>query len=209
MRALVLKGLHYLNSKSAAFALGIAAFALLANLLLAASYVMELREQEVLVSEIEASRQSIAEYSRPLTVQRLLAEADVALAAEQRAFPRQASGSEVTGKLLNLARDQGLTVIETSTRPGESRHVGQHTYRALAVSVQVAGNQPALQSFLHQLDKGALPGARIEEVSIRSTVFSNTHVLNGHPEDQGLNSSDPTLVASLAVSVYQQQEGAD
>jgi hypothetical protein len=139
----------------------------------------------------------------------LLAEADVALAAEQRAFPRQAGGPEVMGKLLNLARDQGLTVIETSTRPGETRQVGQHTYLALAVSVRVAGSQPALQRFLRELEEGAIPGARMDEVNISNTGISNTRVPNSYPEGRGLNSSGPTLEAWLSISVYQRQEGAD
>lgn len=209
MRPLALKAFHYLGAKSGALVLGVAAFALLANLSLAAIYMMEVREQETLVSDIESTRQAISEYSRPLTIQRLLAETNVSLAAEQKAFPSQVSGLEVARELLNLAAAQGLTVTETSTRSGETRDVGQHTYQALLVMVQVTGTGEAFQTFLQELEGGALPGARIDEVNISNLALSNPEISSGHPEDTGVINSETTLMASLTISVYERQEGAD
>lgn len=208
-RSLALKFIRYLNCELVILALAVAVLALLANSLLAASYIMETREQKVLVSDIESTRQSLSEYSSPSSLQSLLAESEVALAAEQKAFASRISGSELTGELLELAREQGLVLIETSAQPGETRQVGQHTYRALQATVHVVGTGEELQAFLEDLEKGALSGLRIEEITINDIAARSTDDLDGAPENEALGGSSRTLEVLLTVSVYERRVNLD
>jgi hypothetical protein len=167
----------------------------LANLVLAGSYVIEVLEQRRLASEIVAARDIISGLPAPAETQVRLTRAELALDAEHRAFSTLTSSPAVTQQLL---------ILEVVTAPGEPEKVGQNTYGALLVTLQVDGSAEAIAAFLYQLEGGFLPGGRIDLVSIERIP----------PPEDGTGYSSPgwssrRLTASVGLTVFERQGSWD
>jgi hypothetical protein len=176
----------------------------LANLVLAGSYVIEVLEQRRLASEIVAARDIISGLPAPAETQVRLTRAELALDAEQRAFSTLTSSPAVTQQLLGLAESAGILILEVVTEPGEPEKVGQNTYGALLVTLQVDGSAEAIAAFLYQLEGGFLPGGRIDLVSIERIP----------PPEDGTEYSSPgwssrRLTASVGLTVFERQGSWD
>jgi hypothetical protein len=176
----------------------------LANLVLAGSYGIEVLEQRRLASEIEATRDSILSLPAPSEVQVRLTAAELALDAEHKAFSTLTSSPEVTQQLLGLAESAGILIIEVVTEPGEPQKVGQNTYDALLVTLQVAGAAGSIATFLYQLEDGFLPGGKVDLVRIEKIPPPLDH-----SDFSSANWSSRQLTASVGLSVYERQGSWD
>jgi len=186
----------------------------LANLVLAGSYLFEGWEQRRLASEIRAALDSISALPGPAEAQIRLTEAASALEAEQRAFTTLASSPEVTQGLLDLAETVGLVILEVVTEPGDPQKVGQNAYGSLLVNLQVAGSAEALAAFLYELEGGALPGGRVDAVSIERIHPPEAGSLKDHTPGDGTEDPVPgwssrRLVASVDITLYERQGSWD
>lgn len=185
-------------------AITVCLLAWLANLVLAGSYGIEVLEQRRLASEIEAARDSISGLPAPSEVQVRLTAAELALDAEHKAFSTLTSSPEVTQQLVGLADAAGILILEVVTGPGEPEKIGQNTYGALLMTLQVAGSAGAVATFLYQLEEGFLPGGKVDMVRIERIP---------PPVDQGefssANWSSRQLEASVGLTVYERQGSWD
>jgi len=196
------KRIKRLRIKLSTLTLFITAVALVGLAVLAVMYIQERREQGALASEIEAARQSLAEYGDAAGSQGRLAIAEAELAVEQAAFPSLLSGAGIVGALMHLAEENGLRVADIKTQPGTEKEVGEHTYRAMSVNVQVEGTLRALRTFVGDVESGSLQAVRVDELSItgieRPSTASWRVSVNGPDSDE----AGYSVTASLAFSVY-------
>lgn len=183
-------------------ALVITAVALVGLAVLAVMYIQEWREQGALASEIEAARQSLAEYGDAAGRQERLAAAEAELAAEQTAFPSVLSGPAIVGALMQLAEENGLRVADIKTQSGTENQVGEHIYRALSVHVQVEGTLRALRTFVGDVESGALQAVRVGELSITGIKLPSTASSWVSVNGLGTAEAGYSVTASLAFSVH-------
>lgn len=160
------KRIRRLRVKLSALAPGIMALALVGHAVLGVTYFQQWREQDTLSLEIEAARQSLAEYGDIASRQKQLAVAEADPASEQVAFPSGLNGPGTVGALIKLAQDIELKVVDVKTQPGREQQVGDHTYRSLSVHVQVKGALDALRTFVDRLEDGALLAVRVDELLV-------------------------------------------
>jgi len=196
------KKIRRLRVKLSALSLAVTAMALVGIAVLAIMYIQKQHGQDALGSEIEAARQSLAEVGDVANRQERLAIAESELAAEHAAFPAQFSGPGTVGALIQLAEESGLRVDDVKTQPGREQQLGEHTYRALSIHVQVGGTLDALRTFVGTIENGAFHSARMDELSITMTGQPAT----GTPGDSanGLSTGEiqHSITASVDLSVY-------
>jgi hypothetical protein len=65
-----------------------------------------------------------------------------------------------------LAQESQVTVVDMKTQSARDEAIGNHTYSALSVHLQVAGSLPQVQEFVNRLQDGALKAVAIDEISI-------------------------------------------
>ncbi len=178
------------------------AMALVGIAVLAVTYVQKQHEQDALASEIVAARQSLAEVGDVADRQERLAIAESELVAERVAFPAQLSGPRTVGALIQLAEESGLTVHDVKTQPGREQQLGEHTYRALSIHVQVGGTLDALRNFVGDVEGGALQAARGDELSITMTEQPATDTPGESANGLSTGEVQHSLTASVDLSVY-------
>lgn len=176
--------------------LAIMVIAIIGHAALAVIFLRQQGEQGALAEEIDAIIQSLEESGDVASRLEQLASAESELAAEHAAFPAQLSGPGTVGALLQLAQDIGLKVADVKTQPGKEQQIGEHTYHALSVHIQVEGTLSALDVFISELEKGALPAARVDELSIAGIEAPPS------PDGPGATKVQDSLTASLDFSVY-------
>ena len=169
------------------------AIAFVGNAALMTVFLRHQREQEALVAEIDATIHSIQEYGDVTNSLGQLAIVKSELAAEQDAFQSQLSRPGTVDALLQLAQEVGLEVRDLNTKPGKEQKVGEHTYQALLVLVQAEATLVAIQSFVGELEDGALRAVTVDELSITGIK----QPLSDKSED--------SVIASLDISVYERQ----
>ncbi len=196
------KKIRRLRVKLPALALAVTAMALVGIAVLAVTYLQQQHEQDALASEIVAARQSLAEAGDVANRQERLAIAESELVAEHAAFPAQLSGPGTVGALLQLAQDLGLKVADVKTQPGREQQMGEHTYHGLSVHIRVEGTLSALRVFISELENGALPAARVEELSIAGIEATPAARLRPSPDGPGATEGQDSLTASLDFTVY-------
>ncbi len=183
-------------------ALAIIASALVGYAVLGYRYLQNQREQNVLASEIAAGRKSLSEYGDAASRQEQLATAEAEMAVERAAFPHQLSYSGTVGALIQLAEQHALQVMDVKTQPGSEQQLGDHTYRALAVQVQVEGAVTALRNFIKEVESGALDAASVDE--LRITIINQPPASGAEslPNGPGTAGVQQFLTVSLDFSVY-------
>ena len=139
--------------------------ALLATALVGVTYLPQQRERESLASQLSAARESLREYGAGGLEERLAA-AEARLSAEQAYFADRLSGAATLNSLLQLAQESQVTVVDMRTQPAGDEAIGNHTYSALSVHLQVAGSLTQVQAFVNRLQDGALKAVAIDEISI-------------------------------------------
>jgi len=169
---------------TSALIVGIAA--LLATALVGVTYLPQQRERESLASQLSAARETLWEYSTAGSLDERLAAAEAELSAEQAYFPDKLSSAATLNSVLKLARESQVTIIDMNAQPARGEAIGNHTYSALSVHLQVAGSLPQVQEFVNRLQDGALKAVAIDEISITGMKESPT--------------------ASLGFSVYARRE---
>ena len=196
------KKIRKLRVKLSHLSLAVTALALAGLTVLVAMYIQQQHEQEALASEIMAARRSLADVGDVANRQERLAIAESELAAEHAVFPAELSGPGIVGALIQLAGESGLRVDDVKTQPGREQQLGENTYRALSIHVQVSGTLDALRDFVGAVEGDALQAARVDELSITMTEqpASDTH---GEPAN-GMSTGEVqhSLTASVDLSVY-------
>lgn len=183
-------------------ALAITALALLSLAVLAGTILQQQREQDVLASGIEAARQSFAGFGDSASNQQQQAKAQAELATEQAAFPSRLSGPGTVGALIQLAEESGLKVINLKTQPGREQQVGEHTYGALSVHIQVEGTVSVLRTFVGKLERGALQAVRVDELTVTGLEQLPTADLGLSAKGSRTTAVQHSMTASLEFSVY-------
>lgn len=185
-----------------ALALAIIVLALMGNGVLGFSHLQNQREQNVLASEIAAGRKSLSEYGDAASRQEQLATAEAEMAIERAAFPHQLSSSGTVGALIQLAEQHALQVMDVKTQPGSEQHLGDHTYRSLAVHVQVEGALTALHNFIKEVESGAFRAASVDQLSITMINQPPASGAESLPNGPGSAGFEQFLTVSLEFSVY-------
>ena len=188
--------------KLSALTVVIMAIAIVGHAVLAGTYFHQQRQKDALALEIQAVRQSLAEYGDAARSQRQRAAAEAELAAEQAHFPSWLSGPGTVGPLIQLAEENGLRLVDMKTQLGSEQQVGEHTYHALSVHVQVEGSLGALRAFVSQLENGALPAAKVDELSIGGIEAPPVARLEPSPDGPNATEVQYSLTSSLDFSVY-------
>ncbi len=191
-----------LRVKPSALAVVIMAMALAGHAVLAGIYFHQQRQKDALALEIEAVRQSLAEYDDAARSREQRAAAEAELAAEQAHFPSWLSGPCTVGPLIQLAEENGLRLVDVKTQLGSEQQVGEHTYHALSVHVQVEGSLGALRAFVSQLENGALPAAKVDELSIGGIEPPSAGRLRSSLDGPNATEVQYSLTSSLDFSVY-------
>ena len=200
--AWMLKQIRKLPARLSALALSIMALALIGLVVLGITYLQQRRDQDAVASKIEAARQSLGEYGDDASRQRQWAAAEAELAAEEASFPSRLSGPSALGAVIQLAEESGLRVMDVRTQPRRKQQVGEHTYHALSMSVQVEGALPALTTFVSKVESGVLQAAKVDELSI--TAIEQPPAVNPEFSRDGAAAREvqSSLTASLDFSVY-------
>lgn len=154
-----------MRTKLPASALIVVIAALLATALVGVTYLPQQRERESLASQLSAARESLREYGA-VSLEERLAAAEAKLSAEQAYFADRLSGAATLNSLLQLAQESQVTVVDMKTQSARDEAIGNHTYSALSVHLQVAGSLPQVQAFVNRLQDGALKAVAIDEISI-------------------------------------------
>ena len=155
-----------MRTKLSALALIIGIAAWLATALIGVTYFPQQHERESLASQLSAARESLREYGTPASLEARLAAAEARLSAEQAYFPDKLSSVATLNSVLQLAQESQVTIVDMKTQPARDEVIGNHTYSALSVHLQVAGSLPHLQAFVSKLQNGALKAVTIDEISI-------------------------------------------
>ena len=188
--------------KLSAVALAVMAIALVGHVVLGVTYFQQQRERDALALEIEAASQTLVAYGDAGSPQGQRTSAEAELVAAQAALPSRLNGPGVVGALIRLAEETGLTVSDVKTVPGREQQVGEHTFAALSVHVQIEGTLSALRAFVSKMESGALQATRLDELGI--TGIAQPPAPGAEPLlDESGTTEDPTsLVASLDYSVF-------
>ena len=191
-----------LSVKLSALIVVIMAMALAGHAVIAGTYFQQQRQKDALAFEIETVRQSLAEHGDAASSQEQRAAAEAELAAEQAHFPSWLSGPGTVGPLIQLAEENGLRLVDVKTQPGREQQVGEHTYHALSVHVQVEGSLGALRAFVSRLENGALQATKVDELSIAGIEAPSVARLVSSPDGPNATEVQYSLTSSLDFSVY-------
>ncbi len=198
----MLKKVGRLRVKLSALALAVMAFALVGHAVLGVTYLQQQRENDALALEIEAARQALVASGDAGSHQEQRTSAEAELVAAQAALPSRLNGPGVVGALIRLAEETGLKVSDVKTVPGREQQVGERTYAALSIHVEVEGTLSALRAFVSRMESGALQAARLDELSIamkEQPSVVGAELLLG---EAGATERPTSLAASLDYSVY-------
>ncbi len=152
--------------KLSTLALIVIVAALVANAVLGVMYFQKQSQQASLASQLTASKESLAEYDSTASLEEQLAAAEARLMAEQAYFPDKLSSDAILNTILQLAQESQVTIVEIRTQPESDENVGNHTYSALSIHLQVTGSVTELQTLVNKLETGELKAVGIDEVRI-------------------------------------------
>ena len=183
-------------------ALAVMAIALVGHAALGVTYLQQQRESDALDSEIEAARQALVASGVAGSPQEQRTSVEAELVAAQAALPSRLSGPGVVGALIRLAEENGLRVSDVKTVSRREQQVGENTYAALSVHVQIEGTLSALRAFVNKMESGALQAARLDELRIamkEQPPVAGAELSLGEP---GTTEHPTPLAASLDYSIY-------
>lgn len=198
----MLKKVGRLRAKLSVLALAVMAIALVGHAVLGRTYLQQQREHDALALEIEGARQALVAYGDAASHQEQRTSAEAELAAAQAALPSRLNGPGVVGALIRLAEETGLRVSDVKTVPGREQQVGEHTFAALSVHIQIEGTLSALRAFVSKMESGALRAARLDELSITGIAQPPAPGAELLLDEPGTTENPTSLAASLDYSVY-------
>lgn len=191
-----------LRVKFSAVALAVMAIALVGHVLLGVTYLQQQREHDALALEIEAAMQALVAYGDAGSPQGQRTSAEAELVAAQVALPSRLNGPAVVGALIRLAEETGLRVSDVKTVPGREQQVGENTFAALSIHVQIEGTLIALRAFVSKMENGALQASRLDELSITGIGQPPAPGAELLLDEPGTVEDPTSLVASLDYSVF-------
>ncbi len=198
----MLKKVGKLRVKLFALALAVMAIALVGHAVLSGTRLQQQRQHDALALEIEAARQALVAYGDAGGPQGQRTSAETALVAAEAALPSRLNGPGVVGALIRLAEETGLRVSDVKTVAGKEQQVGEHTFAALSVHVQIEGTLSALRAFVSKFESGGLRAARLDELSITGIAQPPAPGAELSLDELGTPEGPTSLVASLDYSVF-------
>ena len=97
-------------------------------------------------------------------------------------------------------------MVDAETEFGRELEVGEHTYRALSILVQVEGTLGALRAFVGNSEGGALQATRLEEVRITRAKPLTGANPGSSPREPASAEPERSLTATLNFSTYGRQD---
>jgi len=141
-------------------------------------YLQGQREGESLRTQLYSARRELRKHGAEVSRQEQLTDALTTLAAEREYFPQTLDSVQTLEDVLLLAEVSGVRVSDVKTRPSKDRKVGQHTYEALSVSLQVEGDLPRIQAFLDGLENGSAGAAFLNQLAVSGIEGSPMAILS-------------------------------
>jgi len=149
------------------------------NAVMGVMYSQRQGERSSALAELAFAQDALAEYQANATGLQQQWEVAAARLAEERqaaediraiidqAYPAgTASSGGILNRILELAGDSAVSVTEVETRPEGEEEIGGLAYASLHIDMQVEGGITDLGSFVSQLERGAVKGVTLDQITI-------------------------------------------
>ncbi len=137
--------------------------------LLAMDYMKQGSEQERLLSEIEEveqSREALEEPSGDAYEQLTAIQAE--LDAEGEVMPSEIDSSDVIDIVLGLAQEIGVKAVPLTTQPWTEERIGENTYRAFRLNVEIEGLFSEVTEYVTRLETGEYTTLVVENLIVEA-----------------------------------------
>lgn len=128
-----------------------------------------------------------------------LATGETRLEELETLFPAKFSGPTTVSRLIRMAESSSLSVSDVQTQPGTAEVVGENIYRRMSIEIQLQGTLSSLRQFLENLEDGAIPASRIDNLIIGNIA----------PFAQPDGTPDYTLEVGLLLSIFSRDPVSD